>query len=1205
MPVTTGVKSSPGGERVLIRELLERDPYRPISSVIRVTDADPHRVWAEMEEYVPASKITALFRDVVDVLLETRQGASEQLCIWVSGFFGSGKSHFLKALGYLLQDRTLYDPEGREISSAELLSVKLGLSNQRQIIVKELCPRVLFLNLLDHDPQAPDRPTIGRLIYRTLLQEEGLSTEFWVAAWERELQEIGKWDSFRDWVQDRFGRAWEQERKLNAELVLQQALPHFRPELYRSEEDAARAIAGSKSAQSEVQPSDVIAALRAAAERLDPQKGRMVVLLDEVGLYIGDSIPRLTELNALAEQVVQKGGGKVLLIATAQEALTDLVGRLSADPQTLEWLKDRFRLRFGLEATEVPEVLAKRFLAKRPEAAKELDALYNKHQGTLRTNLTLGSGWGKDEWRQQYPLPPYMVSLVQDIMAGLRGSVEEARRLSGSSRSMLKLAQAVLTGEGGILAGSEQPLGWLASLDLFYDALKADLQTVRSEQAKAIDDLEKLGEVQGLPLARIGKALFLLQQVHKRIPCTPENIAAALVDRVDMDIHSLRQAVREGLARLQQEGWVAAADSQYRLLTPEEMSLERLVLQNYPKPAELQKGAAELLRDMLRSFRFEHGQIRRPLKVRIEFGAGVEPLSPEGALVVRLFSPFAEESDEEVEGLSIAEPETLLWQAAADGELKGGLERAIAVRKTLGQLNSASLKPAQAAYRAHLEQENQTAWQVTLRQLMENAFLRGRLLLEGKALPLQGNDLEGVLRAHLHQLVGKVYHEFVDERPDRDEDVAAILRWQPGGALPAVYARAGLVTKDNQIRHEAGLLAKVKEELRRRESYAQGCCGADLLAHFEGKPYGWDPRLLRLLAATLFKAGLVKLQVGGSTVDNPADPRAATTFLKDQDFKKALLSYQEEVDWREAAQWCSKLFGAPAANTFQGTAQTVREQAMKWADRAEELATRCRDNSVPSALATACAEVQRTLSQVADPADPAALLRRFLDCVKGLSDGMAVVRRLDGFDFDAFRAMREWAKEASDWGEVQSGQTSERWQRFHAALSAPDVLDRWTQMAEDYNYLRHRFRDGYWKLHAQFQEAVTKALEEVRTHRAFELKPQEANARLASFSELLCAGPPEGQAAGAPCPACRRRFALLSDWYVQQKRTELRQQLDALLPIHIRDEQKKRLEPMELHETVHSEAELRQIYEKMERYRQQAGGEPIEVQATVRPAKEA
>ncbi|MBC7234010.1 MAG: hypothetical protein H5T68_12305 [Chloroflexi bacterium] len=929
----------------------------------------------------------------------------------------------------------------------------------------------------------------------------------------------------------------------------------------------------------------------------------MIVLLDEVGLYIGDSIQRLTELNGIAEQVVQQGGGKVMLIATAQEALTDLVGRLSADPQMLEWLKDRFRLRFGLGATQVPKVLANRLFAKRPEAVQELDALYDKHQGTLHTNLILGRDWGKADWRQQYPLPPYMVSLVQDIMAALRGSVDEARRLSGSSRSMLKVAQAVLTGEGGMLAGSEQPLGWLASLDLFYDALKADLQTVRSEQARAIEELQNLGEVGGLPLSRIGKALFLLQQVHQRIPCTPENVAAALVDSVDTDTNFLHQAVREGLAHLQKKGWVAEVDGQYRLLTPEEMSLERRVLQHYPSPAELQRGTAELLRDILRSFRFEHGNIRRPLKVRIEFGAGVDPLFPDGELVVSLFSPFADESDDEVNGRSIAEPQTLLWQAAPDGELKGTLERALALKKTLSQLNSAPLTPAQGVYRTHLEQEAQSAWQVRLPQLVQSAFLHGRLLLEGKEFAPQGNDLQAVLRLYLHQLAEKVYYEFVDERPDRDDDIASILSWQPGRVLPAVYSRAGLVAKDNQIQHDSGLLAKVKEELRRRESYAQGCRGADPLAHFEAKPYGWDPRLVRLLVATLFKAGLVRLQVGGSTVDDPADPRAAATFLKEQDFKKALFAYQGEVDWRKAAEWCSKLFGVPTADTFQNTAQKVQEQAEKWSDRAEELATRCRDNRLPSMLANACDAVQRELSQVAGISDPAALLRRFLDCAAGLSDEMRLVRHLDTFDFSTFRKMVEWVAEASDWGQMQSGQTAQRWQRLQTALGAADMLDRWEQMAEDFADLQNRFQTDYEKRHALFQEWVARALEEARTHRAFKQSPQEAEDKLTTLSKLVCPGPTEGEVSRAPCPLCKRRFEMLSDWYVQEKQAETRQQLDALLPSLV-CEKKEHLEPMELHVTVRDEAELRALYERLEGYRQQAGGAPIEVQVTAHPMEE-
>ena len=229
-----------------IREILARDPDRPIETVIKITDHDPERVWREMDEYVPTQRIKDYFREILDVLLETRRGSTEKVCIWVSGFFGSGKSHFLKVLGYLLEDRPLQDPQGHRHSSQELLCRRLGLENFIPHLEREFKINVLFINLLDHDPQNPGRPTLSRLIYRQLLKQSGLATVFWIAAWEKELQELNLWQEFRDWVKRNYGREWERERDLNAEVILKRALPELVPERYTSEEEVAEAIQESK-----------------------------------------------------------------------------------------------------------------------------------------------------------------------------------------------------------------------------------------------------------------------------------------------------------------------------------------------------------------------------------------------------------------------------------------------------------------------------------------------------------------------------------------------------------------------------------------------------------------------------------------------------------------------------------------------------------------------------------------------------------------------------------------------------------------------------------------------------------------------------------------------------------------------------------------------------------------------------------------------
>ncbi|MDW8103304.1 MAG: BREX system P-loop protein BrxC, partial [Anaerolineae bacterium] len=599
-----------------IREILLRDPDRLIETVIKINDRDPQRVWVEMDEYVPTERVKQYFGEILDALLETRSGPTERVCIWIAGFFGSGKSHFLKVLGYLLQDQPLQDHQGRVVRSQSFLCEKLGLQNYLPILQKEFKPHVFFINLLNYDPLAPDRPTLSRLIYQAMLEEEGFSTTFWVAAWERELHDLGRWEDFNRWVQEQYGRSWQEERKLNAEVVLRRALPFILSDRYQDEAAAASALQESKKTYTQVTPSQVAQDLRRYAEKADPQKGRTVVLLDEVGLYIGEDLERLTDLKSLAEQVVQEGKGKVLLIATAQEALTDLVPKLTRDRDILGYLRDRFRLALLLEPTEVPTVVARRLLEKNQAGAETLRELLSRHRGALRAALTLAD-WSDEEFIGQYPCHPYAVRLVQDIQAGMRGSIEEQRRLSRSERSLLKLTHAILRGEGGITRGADQPVGWLASLDLFYDAMQSDLEAVRSDQVRAMEEIARLGEANGLPVVRVAKALFLLQQVAARSPCTPDRIAAALVDRIETDLHSLRYAVEAALRRLQQAGWAVEENGQYRLLTPTEHTLERDVHQNYPTPAEIGQRAAELARDLLRPFRYEHGQIRRQISLSV------------------------------------------------------------------------------------------------------------------------------------------------------------------------------------------------------------------------------------------------------------------------------------------------------------------------------------------------------------------------------------------------------------------------------------------------------------------------------------------------------------------------------------------------------------------------------------------------------------
>ncbi|MEM2915357.1 MAG: hypothetical protein QXH91_08185, partial [Candidatus Bathyarchaeia archaeon] len=250
-----------------------KDLLREITSVIRVTDHDPRRVWAEMDEYVPTDRIISYYREILDVLAETRRGTTERVCIWISGFFGSGKSHFLKILGYLLGKKSLQDPDGHLHSSCEFLSRKLKLETFLPLLEKELTNYVLFINLLDYDPQDPKRPTISRFVYKKLLEEKGFSTDFWVAEWEKEFQRLDKWDTFREWVRATYNRSWEEERILNADVVLRNAIQNLLPDRYHDNDEAKEAIENSKRRYATISPSELVRELNQEAKKLHPQNG--------------------------------------------------------------------------------------------------------------------------------------------------------------------------------------------------------------------------------------------------------------------------------------------------------------------------------------------------------------------------------------------------------------------------------------------------------------------------------------------------------------------------------------------------------------------------------------------------------------------------------------------------------------------------------------------------------------------------------------------------------------------------------------------------------------------------------------------------------------------------------------------------------------------------------------------------------------------
>ena len=369
-----------------IKDIFLRPPSRSLATVVKITDHQADHVAAELEEFVVTEEVRSHIERVIDAFLGARAGTSEEVCIWVSGFFGSGKTHLLKILGYLLSNQTVRLSDGHDIRVAQHFREKYGLPTA--LLEKQMQVLPVFLDCLDFSREEirarpQEKASLARRIYASLMQTLGYSPIDWVAELERTLEKLGKLSALHEWCQQR-KRAWADISKepILARVLLQEALPTVCPEVCPNKEDTVHFLTQDIMTNLPTEPSRLVDRLMEATQSLGPE-GRVLLILDEVGLYIRDNVDRATELQAIAQQIAQKGSGHIWLIVTAQESPEAIDKSVLGARPMIEWLKDRFRIHLLLTPRNVAEVVRQRLLEKNPNGSKELRQLFTSHAGSL------------------------------------------------------------------------------------------------------------------------------------------------------------------------------------------------------------------------------------------------------------------------------------------------------------------------------------------------------------------------------------------------------------------------------------------------------------------------------------------------------------------------------------------------------------------------------------------------------------------------------------------------------------------------------------------------------------------------------------------------------------------------------------------------------------------------------------------------------
>lgn len=925
-----------------IKTLFANDIHRRIEEVIKVDQTDEEIVRDEINEYVVTDAIRSHFTQILEAYRETPNKPHEGIAIWVSGFFGSGKSSFAKMLGLAVANRTVAGE-----SAAERFAHRAG-DKKLQVLLKTINEQipthaVIFDVSTDRGIRSGNQ-TLTEIMYGLFLQSLGYAKDLDLSELEIGLEEKGQLARFEEEYKRLFKKDWATEKGKVA-FALSEAsrvLHSLDPDTYPMADSWVKAVKN----KADITPGKLAERVGELMKRRKPGYSLMFVV-DEVGQFVARDVQKMLDLQAIVQQLGVKGRGKHWVVVTSQEKLGELVSGLDDKRIELARLMDRFPLQVHLEPSDITEVTSRRVLSKNAAAQTTLGKLFDEHRGRLTEHTRLTADIKLPELSREtfidlYPLLPYQIDLIIQIVSGLRTQGGASKHVGGANRTIIKLAQQLLINPAVNLA--DRPVGDLVRLDQVYDLVEGN---IGSEVRAKIAAIPKLVEH---PLAQpVAKVICLLQYV-KSVHRSAENIAAALHGQVGGD--SQLASVKEALRALEAAHQVRHGDDGYRIPTPAEDDWERLRNGINPKPGDSHRLYQEVLSA------FWQPQPSYTLFETKTFKAGLAIHGREITSGDMMFQVHLAEDGKDFDALaaelrtrSQQERKHVFWAIpltdAIDREtvelFRSKEMLARKERETKGEDTPALIAEERVRLRRHSDE---------LRRLLKAAALSGRIYFRGndRSPSDRAVDVGKTAAEVLGQVLPEVFDRFKEaaaKATDVKKGTDALFTAENLQGLPSVFSSLGLLRDEKGktvFRTESGPLKEVLDRIEERANYGDTASGRYLADEFAKEPFGWDFEVVRLLVLSLLRAGKIEATSKGQTLDTVTGVEARETFSNNNLFRQASFRPKKGIEFEELVK-ASEAF----RDTFGSEVKELNASSIV-AELRKEVARN--EDTVASALAT-------------------------------------------------------------------------------------------------------------------------------------------------------------------------------------------------------------------------------------------------------------
>ena len=393
-----------------ISEILTLDLNEDIKNVIDLEDRSENEIQQEIESYIVTEGLSKHLSNFCNQYTSN----IKETGVWISGFYGSGKSYFGKMLGYLIDNPMINGTSARDRFIPRIRGVKNESFLENDIrSLDAINTRVIFLDVAKQNTDNG----LAYTLFSNFLKNLGFRSDLY-GYMEYELFIDGKYEFLEEKSQELFSKSWDELKKSNREVA--RAMRQIYSALDYSEDDYKDTQKIYSDAIDNFDASKLKNELEKYLSKVTNET--LVFIFDEASEAISQKKFSLLDLEGISESFSNTSlGSKVWTIAIAQEKLDDVINNSNVSKSNLIKVTDRFKTKLHLEATEVDVIIKSRLLKKKDEYFNSLVEYHKKNNGLISDVTNLKSSFptkttDANEFATYYPFHKYQFNLLQKFL---------------------------------------------------------------------------------------------------------------------------------------------------------------------------------------------------------------------------------------------------------------------------------------------------------------------------------------------------------------------------------------------------------------------------------------------------------------------------------------------------------------------------------------------------------------------------------------------------------------------------------------------------------------------------------------------------------------------------------------------------------------------------------------------------------------------